>query len=88
AAESAEKAVRSGAFDFIFDLLDFTTEIVKPMTQLIFEAYVNAGDELMETDMESEEHVIPADPLGLAWLRARENLLKDASTEVWTRVRD
>jgi hypothetical protein len=88
AAETADKAVRSGAFDFIFDLIEFTADIIKPMTQLIFQAYVSAGDELMETDMESADPFIPADPKGLAWLRARENHLKDASTEVWNDVRD
>lgn len=99
AAASADKAIRAGAFDFIFDLVDFITGITEPVMEVIVSAYTDAGVDLVENELpapdapeddapEDSPLIIPADPAGLNRLQARKNFIKDASEEIWTDIRD
>lgn len=89
AAAARDKSIRSGAFDFIFDLVDFINMMVEPVFRADYSAYQDAGDDLIESELpDYEEPFIAADPQGLAWLQARKNYIKDTSTEMWAEVRD
>ncbi len=86
-AEAEEKMIRSGAFDFIFDLAKFLELLIEPIFKINAAAYEAAGAEVME-EMNETGPFIPADPNGLAWLQARKNYIKDAGTEVWEQIRN
>ncbi len=99
AAASADKAIRAGAFDFIFDLVDFIVGIEEPVMNVIVNAYTDAGADLVENELpapdapdedapEQSPLIIPADPAGLNRLQSRRNYIKDASEEIWTDIRD
>lgn len=88
AAEQAERAVRSGAFDFIFDLARFLEALIEPLFKLSGAAYEAAGTEVMADDMGLSDPFIPADPNGIAWLQGRKNFIKDAGQEVWEEIRN
>lgn len=87
AAEAAEQAERSGAFDFLFDLTQFLTNLVEPMIKVLVSSYGTAGGELLADEMGSVEAFIDPDINGILRLRARENYIKDAGIEMWEDVR-
>jgi SPP1 gp7 family putative phage head morphogenesis protein len=88
AAEAEEKMVRSGAFDFIFDIARFLELLINPIFKIVVDAHASAGAELLADDMGSDDPFIQADPNGIAWLQERKNFIRDAGTEVWEAIRD
>lgn len=88
AAEAAERAVRSGAFDFIFDLSRFLELLIEPLFKVVVGSYDEAGAEVLRDEIGSDEPFIPADENGMARLRARKNYIKDAGTDVWEEIRN
>lgn len=87
AAAEANKAVRAGAFDFIFDLGRFIEMLVEPIFRILTESYQEAGAELLKDDMGSEEP-FTVDPAGVARLQARKNFIQDAGQEMWELTRN
>lgn len=89
AAEKSATAVRAGAFDFLFDLVDFLKVLVQPMFAAATDAYADAGQDLIDNELpDYSEPFISTDPMGLALLRRRENFIKDAGTDMWGEIRD
>ena len=84
----AETALRSGAFDFLFDLADFLEALVSPLFKVSLDAYETAGAELLKDELGSEEPFIVPDPNGIRWLKSRESQIKDAATGMWEETRD
>lgn len=87
-AEKAEKAIRAGAFDFLFDLTDFLNALVKPLFKVSLDSYQAAGDELLKDELGSDDPFIVPDPNGIRWLKGRENFIQDAATSMWEETRD
>ncbi|MBK1884110.1 phage portal protein [Luteolibacter pohnpeiensis] len=87
-AADAEKAIRAGAFDFIFDLANFLELLIEPIFKADHAAYEAAGAELIADEMGLDTPFIGADPLGLQWLQERKNHIQDAGQKVWEEVRD
>jgi SPP1 gp7 family putative phage head morphogenesis protein len=87
-AETAEKAIRSGAYDFLFDLEKFLELLIKPLFKVSQASYEAAGADLVKEELGLDTPFIPADPAGLEWLQARENFVRDAGMEVWEGIRD
>ncbi len=88
AAASAEKAVRSGAFDFIFDIGRFLELLIEPIFRVMVDGYGVAGNELLADELGSEEPFIDPDANGIIRLRERRNFIKDAGQEVWEETRN
>jgi SPP1 gp7 family putative phage head morphogenesis protein len=86
-AEKAERAIRAGAFDFLFDLGEFLDGLVGPVMRIIEAGHEAAGAALLKDELGSEEP-FTADPNAITALRARENFIKDAGQEIWAEVRD
>lgn len=89
AAAKMGDASRAGAFDFLFDLVDFLKVLVKPMFAASTDAYAAAGQDLIDNELPNyAEPFISTDPVGLELLRQRENFVKDAGTDMWAEIRD
>lgn len=88
AAEKEERAIRSGAFDFIFDIGRFLGLLVEPVMKALSDGYEAAGNEVLSLELGSADPFIPADPNGLAWLRKRENFIQQAGNDIWVATRD
>jgi phage portal protein BeeE len=89
AADKTADAARSGAFDFLFDLVDFLKVLVQPMFAASTDAYAAAGADLLEHELpDYAAPFISTDPAGLELLRQRENFVKDAGTDMWGEIRD
>jgi SPP1 gp7 family putative phage head morphogenesis protein len=86
-AEQAQRAVRSGAFDFLFDLGEFLKALVEPIFRVLTEAHAAAGAELLADELGSKEP-FTVDANGIARLAARKNFIKDAATGMWEATRD
>lgn len=88
AAADESKAIRAGAFDFIFDIGKFLELIVEPVFRVLVDSYEVAGNELLKDEMGSDDPFVAADPQGLAMLQARKNFLRDTGLDIWEAIRD
>lgn len=88
AAATADKSVKAGAYDFLFDLLDFLNVLVKPVFAAITDAYTDAGQDMLDHELPGDHAPFTADPIGLQLLRERENFIKDAGNDMWGEIRD
>lgn len=87
AAETSDKSVRDGAYDFLFDLVDFLNVLVKPVMTALESTYQDAGQDLLDHESAKPEP-FTVDPIGLQSLRRRENFIKDSGQEMWGEIRD
>lgn len=88
AAETGEKVLRAGAFDFIFDIGNFLELLVDPVFRVLFLSYEAAGEELLKDEMDATDPFISADPEGLTFLQARKNFIRDAGLDIWEAIRN
>jgi SPP1 gp7 family putative phage head morphogenesis protein len=88
AAAAAEKAIRAGAFDFIFDIGRFLELLVEPVFRVMVDGYGIAGNELLADELGSEEPFIEPDANGIIRLRERRNFIQDAGQEMWEETRN
>lgn len=88
AAAAAEKAVRTGAFDFIFDIARFLELLVEPVFRVLVDGYGVAGNELLTDELGSEEPFVEPDANGIIRLRERRNFIQDAGQEMWEETRN
>ena len=87
-AAAAQKAIRAGAFDFVFDLARFLELLIQPVFKILATAYEAAGNEVLADEVGSSDPFIAPDPNGIEWLRARQNFIQDAGQEMWELTRN
>lgn len=79
---SPDTVTRAGALDIVFNLVEWSRGFVGTMHSLLADIFVGAGNDFYDEVEGDFDPMTEADPVVVAYLRDRDNKMKDVADEV------